>query len=119
MRRIFINYIYKQKCVEMRRERIQKRSTVLFAVVALSAVTLILASQHVSAAVYHKAAVHQKAHTASSQVSTAVASNVHHKVIPVIPEVHGKPLNATALKKLVKGPYGESDVIGGMMSGGY
>jgi hypothetical protein len=72
MRLIFINYIYKQKCVEMRRERIQKRSTVLFAVVALSVVTLILASQHASAAVHHKA------HTVSSQASAAVV--VHHKV---------------------------------------
>jgi len=62
--------------------------------------------------------VHKKAHNVSGQVSTTVASNVHPKVIAVIPEVHGKLLNATALKKLVKGPYGESDVIGGMILGG-
>jgi hypothetical protein len=41
----------------------------------------------------------------------------------VDPQAHGIPLNATALKKEiakeVKGPYGEKDVIGGMMSGGY
>ena len=39
--------------------------------------------------------------------------------VAVIQETHGKILNATALKKQLKGPYGESDVIGGMMSGGY
>jgi hypothetical protein len=110
----------KQKCVEMRRERIQKRSTTttqLFAIVALSAVTLILASQHASAAVvaHHKVTVQHTANT---------ASKVHHKVIAVDPQAHGIPLlNATALKneiaKEVKGPYGEKDVIGGMMSGGY
>jgi hypothetical protein len=105
-----------------------QRSLVLFAmvaVVALFAVTSMPASQQASA--------HHKAHTASSQVSTTVA--VHHKAhtaskgkisvhqVAVIPEAHGKPdvvlQNATALKALVKGPYGESDVIGGMMSGGY
>jgi hypothetical protein len=106
-----------------------QRSIVLFAmvaVVALFAVTLMPASQQASA--------HHKVHTASSQISTAVV--VHHKVhtasngkisvhqIAVIPEKHGIPLlNATAIKKEltkeVKGPYGESDVIGGMMSGGY
>ncbi len=122
-----------------------QRSLVLFAmvaVVALFAVTSMPASQQASA--HHKAhtassqvsttvAVHHKAHTASSQVSTTVA--VHHKAhtaskgkisvhqVAVIPEAHGKPdvvlQNATALKALVKGPYGETDVIGGMMSGGY
>jgi hypothetical protein len=90
----------------MRTERIEK-TTVLFAVVALSAVTLIVASQNASAAVVH--------HTTSI--------SVHHKVIEVIPEAHGKSdivlQNATAMKALTKGPYGESDVIGGMMSGGY
>src|SRR5215469_7729239 len=100
-----------------------QRSLVLFAivgVVALSAVTWMPASQQASA--------HHKDHTAPSKVSTTV---VHHKAhtaskgkisvhqVAVIPETHGKILNATALKKLVKGPYGESDVIGGMMSGGY
>jgi spore germination protein GerM len=94
----------------------------MVAVVALFAVTSMPASQQASA-------VHHKVHTASSQVSTTAA--VHHKAhiaskgkisvhqVAVIPEVHGKILNATALKKLVKGPFGESDVIGGMMSGGY
>ena len=57
-----------------------------------------------------------KAHTASKG-----KISVHQ--VAVIPEAHGKPdvvlQNATALKALVKGPYGESDVIGGMMSGGY
>ena len=105
-----------------------QRSLVLFAmvaVVALFAVTSMPASQQASA--------HHKAYTASSQVSTTVA--VHHKAhtaskgkisvhqVAVIPEAHGNPdavlQNATALKALVKGPYGESDVIGGMMSGGY
>ena len=101
-----------------------QRFLVLFtmvAVVALFAVTLMPAS--------HQASAHHKAHTASAQVSTTAA--VHHKAhaaskgkmsvhqVAVIPETHGKILNATALKKLVKGPYGETDVIGGMMSGGY
>ena len=106
-----------------------QRSLVLFAmvaVVALFAVTSMPASQ--------KASADHKAHTASSQVSTTVA--VHHKAhtaskgkvivhqVAVIPEAHGIPLlNATALKKElskeVKGPYGEKDVLGGMMSGGY
>ena len=101
-----------------------ERSLVLFAivaVVALFAVTWIPASQQASA--------HHKAHTAPSKLSTTVV--VHHKAhtaskgkisvhqVAVIPETHGKILNATALKKQLKGPYGESDVIGGMMSGGY
>src|SRR5215467_16309531 len=100
-----------------------ERSLVLFAivaVVALFAVTWIPASQQASA--------HHKAHTAPSKLSTTVV--VHHKAhtaskgkisvhqVAVIPETHGKILNATALKKLTKGPYGETDVIG-MMSGGY
>jgi hypothetical protein len=111
-----------------------QRSLVLFAmvaVVALFAVTSmpLLVSQQAAIA-----AVHHKAHTASSQVFTTVT--VHHKVhtaskgkvsvhqVAVIPETHGIPLlNATALKKEiskeVKGPYGEKDVLGGMMSGGY
>jgi maltose-binding protein MalE len=122
-----------------------QRSLVLFAmvaVVALFAVTSMPASQQASA--HHKAhtassqvsttvVVHHKAHTASSQVSTTVV--VQHKAHTASkgkisvhqvadPQVHGIPLlNATALKKEltkeVKGPYGESDVIGGMMSGGY
>ena len=100
-----------------------QRSLVLFAmiaVVALFAVTSMPASQQASA--------HHKAHTASSHVYTTVA--VHHKgkisvhQVAVDPQAHGIPLlNATALNKEltkeVKGPYGESDVIGGMTSGGY
>jgi hypothetical protein len=105
-----------------------KRSLVLLGIVvvaALFAVTSMPASQQASA--------DHKAHTASSQVSTVA---VHHKAhtaskgkisvhqVAVIPESHGIPLlNATALKKElskeVKGPYGEKDVLGGMMSGGY
>ena len=102
-----------------------QRSLVLFAIVAvvtLFAVTWMSVSQQASA--------HHKAHTAAaSKVSTTVV--VHHKAhtaskgkisvhqVAVIPETHGKILNATALKKMTKGPYGETDVIGGMMSGGY
>ncbi|HXX96721.1 MAG TPA: hypothetical protein VEL11_06350 [Candidatus Bathyarchaeia archaeon] len=56
--------------------------------------------------------VHHKAHTASKDKISV------HQVIAVR-GVHGKLLNATAFKKLVKGPYGESDVIGGMIAGGY
>jgi len=80
-------------------------------------------------------AVHHKAHTASIQASTTTVA-VHHKAhiaskgkisvhqVAVDPQTHGIPLlNVTALKKEiakeVKGPYGEKDVIGGMMSGGY
>jgi hypothetical protein len=77
--------MYKQKCVEMRTERIEKRSTVLFAIVALYTVTLILASQHASAAaVHHKVTVHPKAHTVSSQSAAVV---VYHKVT-VHPKAH-------------------------------
>jgi acyl-homoserine lactone acylase PvdQ len=95
-----------------------QRSLVLFTmvtVVALFAVALMPASQQASA--------HLKVHTASTLVSTTA---VHHKAHTVLvdPQAHGIPLlNATALKKELtkeaKGPYGESDVIGGMMSGGY
>jgi hypothetical protein len=96
-----------------------QRSLVLFAmvgVVALFAVSLMPPSQQTSG--YHKA------HTASGQVSTASKGKIRVHQVAVIPELHGIPLlNATALKKEltkeVKGPYGESDVIGGMMSGGY
>ena len=90
------------KYLEMR----MRRSLVLFAVVALVAlfaVTSMPASQLASA--------DHKAHTSKGKISL-------HQVA-VIPETHGKILNATALKKQLKGPYGESDVIGGMMSGGY
>ena len=150
--------------IEMKKERIKKTSTVLFAIVTVTAlitVSLIPASQQASAVVvHHKVAVHHRAHTASSQASAVVVHDkvavhhrahtassqasavvvhdkvaVHHKAhtaskgnisvhqVAVIPEAHGKPdvvlQNATALKALVKGPYGETDVIGGMMSGGY
>jgi hypothetical protein len=100
----------------MERLRMQ-RSLVLFAmvtVVALIAVASMPASQQASA--------HHKVQTASSQVSTTA---VHHKVHTVLvdPQAHGAPdkvlQNATAMKAMLKGPYGESDVIGGMMSGGY
>jgi hypothetical protein len=88
------------------------------AVVALFLVTSMPASQ---------ASAHHKAHTASSQVSTTVVAahtaskgkiSVHQ--VAVIPEMHGPTLqvNATTLKKLTKGPYGERDVIGGMTVGG-
>src|SRR6516225_4522663 len=107
-----------------------QRSLVVFAMVAvlaLFAVTSMPASQQASA--------HHKAHTASSQASTTTVA-VHHKAhttskgkisvhqVAVDPQAHGIPLlNATAIKKEiakeVKGPYGESDVIGGMMSDGY
>jgi len=75
-----------------------------------------LSSIHSSAAALHKVAVHHKDHTTSKDLS--VSNNVH-KVIAVIPETHGKILNATALKKLTKGPYGNSIVIGGMTADGY
>jgi hypothetical protein len=120
---------------EMKRERIKKTYTIFFAIVtvsALFAVSLTMASQHASAAVHHKIAVHHKAHTASTQVSTTVA--VHHKAtaskgkisvhqVAVIPEAHNNPdkvlANATAMKALLKGPYGDSIVIGGMTADGY
>ncbi len=106
--------------IEMKKERIKKTSTVFFAIVTVTAlitVSLIPASQQASAVVvHHKVAVHHRAHTASKG-----KISVHQ--VAVIPEAHGKPdvvlQNATALKALVKGPYGETDVIGGMMSGGY
>ncbi|MGA9151616.1 MAG: hypothetical protein WBZ36_13645 [Candidatus Nitrosopolaris sp.] len=91
-----------------------QRSLVLFAmvtVVALIAVASMPASQQASAS--HKV-----------QVSTTAVHGKAHTVPLVDPQAHGIPLlNATALKKElskeVKGPYGESDIIGGMMSGGY
>jgi len=98
-----------------KRERINKTSTIFFAIVTVTAqllfaVSFILASEHASAAiVHHKVAVHHKAHT------------VHQ--VAVIPEAHNNPdkvlQNATAMKALVKGPDGENIVIGGMMSDGY
>ena len=103
----------------MKRDQIKKTSLVFFAFVtvsALFAVSLITTSQHASAAAHHKVAVHHKDNTTSKDPS--VSNNVH-KVIAVIPETHGKILNATALKKLTKGPYGNSIVIGGMTADGY
>jgi hypothetical protein len=100
----------------MRTERIEKRSTVLFAVVVLCTVTLTLASQHASAAataVRHKVTVHHKADTVSRQASGVVVvhhkvtvhhkahtvSKVHHKEIAVIPEMHGEATTAAVHKK--------------------
>ena len=105
----------------MKREQIKKTSLVFATVIitVLFAVSLIMASQHTSAAAaeeHHKASLHHKAHSVSKDSSSA--SSVH-KVVAVVPETHGKIHNATALKKLTKGPYGESDVIGGMTSDGY
>jgi hypothetical protein len=102
----------------MKREEIKKTSNVFFVIVtitALFAVSLITASQHASAAAHHKVAVHHKDRITSKDTSS---SNVH-KVVAVIPETHGKILNATALKKLTKGPYGNSIVIGGMTADAY
>jgi len=107
--KLYVTSIYKNKYVEMK----MQTSLVLFAVVAvvvLFAVTSMPASQQASAE-------HHKAHTASKGKITV------HQVV-VDPQAHGIPLlNATAVKKElakeVKGPYGEKDVIGGMMSGGY
>jgi hypothetical protein len=94
---------------EIKKERTNKTSTIFFAIVtvtALFAVAFITTPQHASAAVHHKA------HTASKD-----KMSVHQ--VEVIPEIHGKILNATGLKELLKGPYGDSIVIGGMMSDGY
>ena len=88
-------------------------------VTALFAVSLIMASQHTSAAAaasHHKISLHHRAHSTSKDSSGA--SSVH-KVVAVVPETHGKILNATALNKLTKGPDGNSIVIGGMTSDGY
>jgi hypothetical protein len=102
----------------MKRDQIKKTSLAYATVIvtALFAGSLIMASQHTPAAAieHHKVSLHHKAHSASSSSASSV-----HKVVAVVPETHGKILNATALKKLTKGPYGESDVIGGMMSDGY
>jgi hypothetical protein len=95
-----------------------QRSLVLFAmvtVVALIAVASMPASQHASA--------NHKVHIASTQVSATAVHHKAHTVKVVDPQAHGSPdkvlQNATAMKALTKGPYGETDVIGGMMSGGY
>jgi hypothetical protein len=110
---ICYKHLYSKK-VAMR----MQRSLVLFAmvtVVALIAVASMPASQQASA--------HHKVHM-STQVSTTTVHGKAHAVPLVDPQAHGIPLlNATALNKElakeVKGPYGESDVIGGMTSGGY
>ena len=104
----------------MKREQIKKTSLVFATVIitVLFPVSLMMASQHTPAAAaaaqHHKVSLHHKAHSASSSSASSV-----HKVVAVVPETHGKIHNATALKKLTKGPYGESDVIGGMTSDGY
>jgi hypothetical protein len=66
-----------------------------------------ISGQAPAAAVHHKVTVHHKAHATSSQASTAAVhhkvtvhhkahatSKVHHKVIAVIPEMHGEPTTA-------------------------
>src|SRR5215467_7047493 len=103
----------------MKRDQIKKTSLAFATVIvtALFAGSLIMASQHTPAAAvaaaaeHHKVSLHHKAHSASSSSASSV-----HKIVAVVPETHSKILNATALKKLTKGPYGESDVIGGMTS---
>jgi hypothetical protein len=105
----------------MKREQIKKTSTVFFAIVtvsALFAVSLIMASQHASAAVvvHNKVALHHRAHILSKDPS---GSSSVHKVTAVIPEAHGEPVTTAVFKKLVKGPDGESIVIGGRIVGGY
>jgi len=101
----------------MKREQIKKTSLVFATVIvtALFAISLMMASQHTSAAVeHHKVSLHHKAHSASKDSSGSV-----HKVVAVVPETHGKILDATALEKLTKGPDGNSIVIGGRIVGGY
>jgi hypothetical protein len=101
----------------MKREQIKKTSLVFATVIvtALFAISLMMASQHTSAAVeHHKVSLHHKAHSASKDSSGSV-----HKVVAVVPETHGKILDATALEKLTKGPDGNSIVIGGKTSDGY
>ena len=101
----------------MKREQIKKTSLVFATVIvtALFAISLMMASQHTSAAVeHHKVSLQHKAHSASKDSSGGV-----HKVVAVVPETHGKILDATALEKLTKGPDGNSIVIGGMTSDGY
>jgi len=101
----------------MKREQIKKTSLVFATVIitVLFPVSLMMASQHTPAAAaaaqHHKVSLHHKAHSASSSSASSV-----HKVVAV---THGKILNATALKKLTKGPDGNSIVIGGMTADGY
>ena len=103
----------------MKRDQIKKTSLAFATVIvtALFAGSLMMASQHTSAAAaaeHHKVSLHHKAHSASKDSSGSV-----HKVVAVVPETHGKILNASALEKLTKGPDGNSIVIGGMTSDGY
>ena len=106
----------------MKREQIKKTSLVFatVSVTALFAISLMMASQytHAAAVEHHKVSLHHKAHSASKDSSGSV-----HKVIAVIPEAHNNPdkvlANATAMKALTKGPYGDSIVIGGMTADGY
>jgi len=101
----------------MKREQIKKTYLVFATVIvtALFAISLMMASQHTSAAVeHHKVSLHHKAHSASKDSSGSV-----HKVVKVVPETHGKILDAAALEKLTKGPDGNSIVIGGRIVGGY
>jgi hypothetical protein len=101
----------------MKREHIKKTSLATVIVTALFAGSLMMASQHTSAATeHHKVSLHHRAHSTSKDSSGAGSV---HKVVAVVPETHGKILNATALKKLTKGPDGNSIVIGGMTSDGY
>ena len=101
----------------MKRGQIKKTSLVFATVIvtALFAISLMMASQHTSAAVeHHKVSLHHKAHSASKDSSGSV-----HKVVKVVPETHGKILDAAALEKLTKGPHGNNIVIGGRIVGGY
>jgi hypothetical protein len=69
MRLIFINYIYKQKCVEMRRKRIQKRSTVLL----LMVLPLALCTQNI--AIDSKAFAEPPVPTVKSNTTVAPNNN--------------------------------------------
>jgi hypothetical protein len=107
----------------MKTEQIKKTSTVVFAIVivtALFAVNLITASQNASAAVvHHKVTTHHVGHTASKDPS---GSSSVHKVIAVIPETHGITTTVALHKKGRAASGGTSNsntVIGGMIVGGY
>ena len=73
----------------MKRDQIKKTSLAFATVIvtALFAGSLIMASQHTSAAVaeHHKVSLHYKAHSTSKDSSGSV-----HKVVAVVPETHGK-----------------------------
>ena len=101
----------------MKREHIKKTSLATVIVTALFAGSLMMASQHTSAATeHHKVSLHHRAHSTSKDSSGAGSV---HKVVAVVPETHGKILDAAALEKLTKGPDGNSIVIGGRIVGGY